>query len=89
VRRVIDLKANEQDSWIFAGKRMAIPFIPRRAFRVRGDFTPSDFVESVTGGDNVCERAALTGAKELIVKKTAIGGVTIAIAAENVEVRFG
>ncbi len=52
--------------------------------RVRGDFTPSDFVESVTGVDNVCERAALTGAKELIVKKTAIGDVTIAIAAENV-----
>lgn len=38
---------------------------------VAGDFTPSDFVRSVTGVDNVCERAALLDAEKLIVQKTA------------------
>ncbi len=56
---------------------------------VSGHFTPSAFVRSVTGVDNVCERAALAGgAKQLIVKKTARTGVTVAVAAEQTEVRF-
>ena len=54
-----------------------------------GDFTPSDFVRSVTGVDNVCERAAQLGAEKLIVQKTARDGVTVAVAAEHWEVRFG
>ena len=54
-----------------------------------GDFTPSPFVEKVTGVDNVCERAALLGADRLIVRKQALDGVTVALAGENVEVRFG
>ncbi len=54
-----------------------------------GDFTASGFVQSVTGVDNVCERAALLGARELIVRKTARDGVTVAVAAEAWEVRFG
>ena len=57
--------------------------------RVEGDFTPSDFVRQVTGVDNVCERAALLGAARLLVKKTARDGVTVALAAELPEVRFG
>ena len=56
---------------------------------VEGDFTPSAFVEQVTGVDNVCERAALLGAETLIVKKTARNGVTVAVAAEKGELRFG
>ena len=43
----------------------------------------------MTGVDNVCERAALKGADKLIVKKTALNGVTVAVAAEKLEVRFG
>ena len=39
--------------------------------------------------DNVCERAALLGAERLLVKKTARDGVTVAVAAEHWEVRFG
>ena len=56
---------------------------------VRGDFTPSEFVKSVTGVDNVCERAALIGADELIIGKTAANGVTVAAALIKTEVRFG
>ncbi len=55
---------------------------------VPGDFSPSPFVQSVTGVDNVCERAALLGAKRLLVPKSAADGVTVAIAAEEREVRF-
>lgn len=51
--------------------------------------TPSAFVKEIAGVDNVCERAALLDAERLIVKKTALGGVTVAIAAERREVRFG
>ena len=54
-----------------------------------GDFTPSAFVAQITGVDNVCERAALMGAEKLILHKTAVNGVTVALAAEKTEVRFG
>ena len=56
---------------------------------VPGDFTRSEFVASVTGVDNVCERAALRGAETLLVRKTALGGVSVAVALEHWEVDFG
>ena len=56
---------------------------------VKGDFTASGFVASVTGVDNVCERAAMAGGERLIVRKTVHGGVTVAAALEHWEVRFG
>ena len=55
---------------------------------VKGDFTPSGFVKSVTGVDNVCERAAMICADELIIRKTAANGVTVAAALKKTEVRF-
>ena len=56
---------------------------------VPGSFTSSEFVRSVTGVDNVCERAAMVGASRLLVRKTAKNGVTAALAAEEMEVTFG
>ncbi len=56
---------------------------------VKGDFTSSGFVRSVTGVDNVCERAAMKCADELIIRKTAENGVTVAAALQKTEVRFG
>ncbi|MCR5808865.1 MAG: cobalt-precorrin 5A hydrolase [Clostridiales bacterium] len=55
---------------------------------VKGDFTPSGFVKKITGVDNVCERAAMICADELIIRKTAENGVTVAAALEKTEVRF-
>ncbi len=55
---------------------------------VKGDFTPSGFVKKITGVDNVCERAAMMCADELIIRKTAENGVTVAAALEKTEVRF-
>lgn len=58
---------------------------------VKGEFTASAFVKSTVGVDNVCERAAMHSAGEnakLIVKKTCLGGVTVAVAQEEWSVCF-
>jgi cobalt-precorrin 5A hydrolase len=51
--------------------------------KAQGDFEGSDFVKNTVGVDNVCERAAIVGAgsgAELVLKKHAKDGMTIAIA---------
>lgn len=46
-----------------------------------GTFTPSAFVQTVTGVDNICERAAaLASGGRIIVPKGAKNGVTVAVA---------
>lgn len=87
----IDLKAEEQGLLDFCrDHHWPVSFYTAQELAaVEGDFTASSFVRSVTGVDNVCERAALAGAETLLVRKTARDGVTIAVAAEHWEVRFG
>lgn len=86
----IDLKSEEAGLLQFCEERKlpAAFYSAEELKAVPGEFTPSEFVQSITGVDNVCERSALIGAKELIVKKTAMNGVTVAVAAEHLEVRF-
>ena len=84
----IDLKQDEP-GLLAACEKNNWPVHFYTAQQLAGDFTPSDFVRSVTGVDNVCERAALLDAERLIVQKTARDGVTVAVAAEHWEVRFG
>ena len=87
----IDLKQDEEGLLSFC-KEQNIPirfYTAEELTALPGDFTPSPFVQKVTGVDNVCERAALLGAEHLIVKKTACHGVTVAVAMENWEVHFG
>ncbi len=86
----IDLKTEEPGLAAYCTE-MGWPLFFYSAAELRavpGTFTPSAFVESVAGVDNVCERAALRGAERLIVQKTAKNGVTVALAAEHREVRF-
>ena len=87
----IDLKREEEGLLAFCGERkLPVDFYSAEELRaVPGDFTPSELVQRVTGVDNVCERAALLGAERILVKKQAAGGVTVALAAEKTEVRFG
>jgi cobalt-precorrin 5A hydrolase len=63
---------------------------PRELQEAPGQFTPSDFVRSVTGVDNVCERAAFlaSGRGRGVFKKFAQGGVTIAAAEGNFSLWF-
>ena len=87
----IDLKQDEEGLLSFC-KEQNIPiwfYTAEELEAVPGEFTPSPFVQKVTGVDNVCERAALLGADHLIVKITAYHGVTVAVAMENWEVHFG
>lgn len=86
----IDLKAEEAGLLKFCEeKKLPVAFYSAEELKAApGEFTPSEFVQSITGVDNVCERSALIGAKELIVKKTVMNGVTVAVAAEDWEVRF-
>ena len=87
----IDLKKDEQGLLDFCGEwKLPVRFYTSEDLKaVPGDFTPSAFVQNMTGVDNVCERAAMIGADKLIVKKTAGNGVTVALAEEHWEVQFG
>jgi cobalt-precorrin 5A hydrolase len=59
-------------------------FSAEELLAVKGDFTASSFVASVTGVENVCERAAVLGSHlgELVVTKQTYDGVTVAVAIE-------
>lgn len=86
----IDLKKEEEGLLQFCKSwNLPITFYSADELQaIQGDFTPSEFVQSITGVDNVCERAALLNAERLIVRKTAMNGVTVALAAEHLEVAF-
>lgn len=78
----IDLKAREPGLLAFC-RAQGLPLTTYTAEalrRVPGAFTPSAFVQQVTGVDNVCERAALAQGGRLCVPKQAGGGVTVALA---------
>ena len=86
----IDLEANEAGLLEFCREKgIGIDFHSAEELRrAEGDFTSSEFVAGITGVDNVCERAAIMDAERLIVRKTAVNGVTVAVAAEKYEVNF-
>lgn len=56
--------------------------------KAKGSFSGSAFVKSVTGVDNVCERAAVMRGGRIIAQKTVGNGVTIALAARKHTVIF-
>ena len=79
----IDIKKDEEAIFELA-KEYNVPFITYSSEvlqNVKGDFNKSDFVKKVTGVDNVCERAvkAYDENIEMVMKKTAYNGVTLAI----------
>ena len=78
----IDLKKDEQGLLAFCAS-LGLPLTTYTAEELKaaqGDFTPSEFVRSVTGVDNVCERAAVLSGGRLTVPKQAKDGVTVAVA---------
>ena len=84
----IDLKSNEQGLLDYcAGLGIPVEFFTAEELKtVSGNFAHSPFVQSVTGVDNVCERAAVLAGGDLIVHKTAHNGVTVAVAGEKGEI---
>ena len=78
----IDLKRDEPGLLAFCAS-LGLPLTTYTAEELKaaqGNFTPSDFVRSVTGVDNVCERAAVLSGGRLTVPKQAKDGVTVAVA---------
>ncbi len=85
----VDLKKDEEGLLAFAEKyRYPVNFYTAEQLNsVSGEFTPSSFVKSITGVNNVCERSAVCDARggKLILRKTSADGVTLAVAVENLE----
>ncbi|MEY8353764.1 cobalt-precorrin 5A hydrolase [Lachnospiraceae bacterium 54-53] len=86
----IDLKKEEPGICEYAAKRGIgiYTFSAQALSETKGEFSSSSFVRQVTGVDNVCERAALAcaeklGGGRLLVRKQALNGVTIAVAARD------
>ena len=85
----IDTKSAEAGLLGFCAKRR-IPlctYPARELMELNGDFSASEFVKSITGADNVCERSAVkcSGGK-LIFRKTVLDGVTVSAAEKEVAV---
>lgn len=53
-----------------------------------GEFTASTFVKQTTGVDNICERTAMMHGDKLLIPKTGVNGVTVAVATKKWEVQF-
>lgn len=86
----IDLKADEPGLLDFC-RDWHLPvnfYSAEELLAVPGQFPASNFVKNITGVDNVCQRAASIGAETIIVEKTAMDGVTVAVAAKKWEAVF-
>ena len=77
----IDLKKEEPGLVAFCQSRggFFVTYSSEELAALEGDFTPSAFVQKVTGVNNVCERAALMEGGRLILHKQAGEGVTVAL----------
>ncbi len=88
----IDLKKDEQGLLTFASDhRIPITFYTSEELNaLEGEFSKSNFVQSVTAVDCVCERSAVKVSRNgrIILRKFAGNGVTVAIAAEDFAVDF-
>ena len=83
----IDIKKEEQGLLQFAallGLSLNC-YTAEELIVVSGNFHGSTFVESITGVDNVCERAAMKASNGgvLLVEKNSINGVTVAVAIDK------
>ena len=87
----IDLKKDEP-GLVALGEKLGLPFVTYSAEELKaapGEFTPSAFVQEVTGVDSVCERAAvLSSGGTLVVRKIAENGMTFALAKKEEAIRF-
>lgn len=88
----IDLKKDEEGLIMAAGELGSeLEFYNAgRLMQAEGIFNESEFVRGVTGVDNVCERAAALGAGNvrLLLEKTKIDGVTVALAIKERGILF-
>lgn len=83
-------KKKDEKGLIDLSERLSIPFKTYSSDELmsqEGDFSHSEFVESIVGADNVCERAAIAyGCRRLILRKTKGDGMTLALGVANAPV---
>ena len=86
----IDVKKDEIGLLEFAGESgLPIAFHSAEELEsVEGEFEESEFVKKTVGVGNVCERAAAFDGGEMIIRKTAMNGVTVAAAAGGWRIEF-
>lgn len=56
--------------------------------KLSGDFSVSEFVMKTAGTDNVCERSAVMGGNNLIIKKQSGSGITFALSEREINIDF-
>lgn len=92
----IDLKKDEEGLLEFS-RKYGIEFHTYSAKQLneaKGEFVSSPFVKSITGVDNICERALVYNCQKdnknirIIQKKLPVDGVTLALGIEDWSVRF-
>lgn len=88
----IDIKEKEEAIIAFCRKhRYGLKtYTSNELSKVEGDFSSSEFVKSIVGVDNVCERAAVlaSGNGKLIINKKSKNGMTVAVARGEWRCRF-
>ena len=88
----VDLKKDEKGLLAFAEKyKLPIKFYTADELESQqGEFSSSEFVQSIVGVSNVCERsaAAVSGGSKIILPKKSKNGVTVAIAKKDWLVNF-
>lgn len=86
----IDIKKDESGLLECAEKLSVntIFFSAEKLKTVKGRFNESNFVKKTVGIGNVCERAAVLAGGKLIVEKTALNGITIAVAQKDWGIEF-
>lgn len=87
----IDVKSDEEGLLQFCRERgWPVAFYSAEQLNaVHGHFAPSAFVKNTVGVDNVCERAAAASGGRIIIPKTALNGVTVAVAEMKWGIEFG
>lgn len=80
----IDLKKDEEGLLEFSREHQLkmVTFSADELASAKGEFPESEFVKSITGVDNVCQRAAVVASSngQVLIKKTARDGVTVSVA---------
>ncbi len=88
----IDLKRDEE-AIVSLARTLRAPamfYTSGELLSVEGEFSSSDFVQSVTSVDCVCERSAAraSGGNDFIIRKTARDGMTLAVCRRTIAPRF-
>ena len=87
----IDLKAEEAGLLEFCEEHSLkfSTFTADELGKLKGVFSSSDFVKSITGVESVCERSAVAVENgEIFLKKTVLNGVTMALAKKEISLNF-